>query len=579
MTSLRRALIAIAIAGLAAGLVAGAVVLESDHAREDRTAALILGPLIGWGFIAAGLVAWWRRPENRFGSLMTLLGFAWFAGALAMSDTPAVFIAGVVLGPLPFAVLLHLLLGFPTGRVKGKVARALVALAYFDVCVVLPLGVLFIETHDSSRINCEDCPSNPLLVAENDTIFEVLAALYGIVAILGLLGVAAVLVQRWRAASPAQRRTLGPLYVTGGATIVLTAIVFLVDIASHTVAGIVNVIAVVVLATVPFAFLASLLRNRLARAGAVTEIAASGGEGLRSALANALGDPSLELLYWLPDRGHHVDHHGRPAELPEDGTRGVTRIFHGGECIVTMVHDPLLSEEDELVRAAGDAAAMAIENERLDVELAARVEELKASRARIVEVGLAERRRLERDLHDGAQQRLVALRLQLGMARDSLPADPADADELLEGAMAELDSALEELRELARGIHPAVLADRGLEPALGILARRAPLPVEVTSAPAERLPAPVEAAAYFVVAEALTNVAKYAQASRASVAVERRNGHALVEVRDDGVGGAEVGAGSGLSGLADRLAALDGRLEVDSPAGGGTTVRAAIPCA
>jgi signal transduction histidine kinase len=197
----------------------------------------------------------------------------------------------------------------------------------------------------------------------------------------------------------------------------------------------------------------------------------------------------------------------------------------------------------------------------------------------VVEVGLKERRRLERDLHDGAQQRLVALRLQLRLARDRTGKDPDVAAEMLDGAMAELDSALEELRELARGIHPAVLADRGLEPALSALAGRAPLPVDVAEAPRERLPAPVEAAAYFVVAEALTNVAKYAQATRASVAVERQNGHALVEVRDDGVGGADPSRGSGLTGLRDRLAALDGRLQIESPEGGGTVVRADIPCA
>jgi signal transduction histidine kinase len=257
----------------------------------------------------------------------------------------------------------------------------------------------------------------------------------------------------------------------------------------------------------------------------------------------------------------------------------VTRIEHQGRCVAAIVHDPALDEQPGLVTAAGDAAALALENERLDAELRARVEELQASRARIVQVGLEERRRLERDLHDGAQQRLVALRLQLRLAHDQAAKDPAVTQRMLDGAMTELDEALAELRELARGIHPAVLADRGLEPALSALAGRAPLPVEVKSAPEERLPAPVEAAAYFVVAEALTNVARYAQASRASVAVERRNGHAVVEVRDDGVGGADPTRGTGLVGLQDRLSALDGRLEVESPSGGGTVVRADIPCA
>jgi signal transduction histidine kinase len=194
-------------------------------------------------------------------------------------------------------------------------------------------------------------------------------------------------------------------------------------------------------------------------------------------------------------------------------------------------------------------------------------------------VSMAERRRLERDLHDGAQQRLVALSVQVGLAKRKLHKDPAAAEELLDRAGGELSLALEELRELARGIHPAILTDRGLEPALQALIDRAPLDVELADAPEERLPAAVEAAAYFVVAESLTNVAKYAQAEHATVSVLRQNGHAVVEVRDDGVGGADPAAGTGLSGLADRLTIVDGRLEIVSPPGIGTTVRAQIPCA
>jgi signal transduction histidine kinase len=192
---------------------------------------------------------------------------------------------------------------------------------------------------------------------------------------------------------------------------------------------------------------------------------------------------------------------------------------------------------------------------------------------------MAERRSLERDLHDGAQQRLVALSVQVGLARRKLHKDPAGAEQLLDRAGDELRLALEELRELARGIHPAILTDRGLSPALQALIDRAPLDVELADAPAERLPAPIEAAAYFVVAESLTNIAKYARAEHAAVSVQRQNGHAIVEVRDDGVGGADPDAGSGLRGLAERLTIIDGRLEVVSPPGQGTLIRAQIPCA
>jgi signal transduction histidine kinase len=228
------------------------------------------------------------------------------------------------------------------------------------------------------------------------------------------------------------------------------------------------------------------------------------------------------------------------------------------------------------VSAAGAAAALALENERLDAELRARYEDLRASRARLVDASDAARRRIERDLHDGAQQRFVSLALTLRLARNRLDPD-SEAAGLVDRGLEELDAGLSELRELARGIHPAVLSERGLAPAIESLAARAPVPVEVSVLPAQRLPPPVETAAYFLVAEALTNVARYAQASEADVAVTRENGRAVIEVRDDGVGGADPRSGSGLRGIADRVAALDGRLHVDSPVGGGTVVRAEIP--
>jgi signal transduction histidine kinase len=258
----------------------------------------------------------------------------------------------------------------------------------------------------------------------------------------------------------------------------------------------------------------------------------------------------------------------------------VTEVEREGIRVGAIIHDAALGDEPGLVRAVAASAALALENERLGAELRARLDELQTSRSRLVEVSMFERRRLERDLHDGAQQRLVALSLQLGLAKRRLQeGEQGAAGAMLDAARDELARALEELRELARGIHPAVLTDRGLEPALEALAERAPLPVSLDQMPAERLPAPVEAAAYFVVAEALTNVVKYAEASTAAVRIRRNGSYAVVEVRDDGVGGADPAVGTGLRGLADRLAALDGRLEVHSPPGEGTTVRAEVPCA
>jgi signal transduction histidine kinase len=244
-----------------------------------------------------------------------------------------------------------------------------------------------------------------------------------------------------------------------------------------------------------------------------------------------------------------------------------------------VVHDESLTEERDLLRAVGGAAALTLENERLAAELRARIEELRASRARIVQAGDDERRRVERDLHDGAQQRLVALALNLNLARGSFDRDPDAALELIDDAVKELTETTAELRELARGIHPAILTDRGLDAAVNALAERASLPVEVGAVPAGRLAAPVESTAYFVIAEALTNVARYAQASYAEVDVARDNGTLVVEVRDDGIGGADPDRGSGLRGLGDRVAAVDGQLLVTSEPGAGTVVHAEIPCA
>jgi signal transduction histidine kinase len=225
-----------------------------------------------------------------------------------------------------------------------------------------------------------------------------------------------------------------------------------------------------------------------------------------------------------------------------------------------------------------EADVVAEENVRLDAELHARLEELRESRVRILQAGDAARRKLERDLHDGAQQRLVGLALDLRLAREKLGDDPGAAAAMLDDASAELARATAELRELARGIHPAVLSDRGLQAAVELLADRAPLPVAIDASVDDRLPEPVEAAAYFVVAEALTNVVRHSGADRAEIGIRRDNGRLLVEVSDDGAGGADT-EGSGLRGLADRVAALDGSLQVAGASGGGTTVRADIPLA
>jgi signal transduction histidine kinase len=258
---------------------------------------------------------------------------------------------------------------------------------------------------------------------------------------------------------------------------------------------------------------------------------------------------------------------------PEEGTYDDVVWYLANFVIATVPFAFLLG----LLRTKlSEADVVAAENVRLDAELQARLDDLRESRARIVQAGDAARRKLERDLHDGAQQRLVGLALDLRLAREKLEQDRAAAAEMLDEASSELARATEELRELARGIHPAVLSDRGLEAAVESLAQRVPLAVHIESSLDGRLPRPVESAAYFVISEALTNVVRHSGADRAEIGISRDDGHVLVEVRDDGTGGADP-TGSGLRGLADRVAALDGIFEVNGPVGGGTVVRADIP--
>ena len=484
---LRRALAALAIAGVVMGIFVFVVVAGSDvPAAPPLEAALTF--LVGWSFIGTGLFAWDRRPSNLIGPLMVCAGFTWMLQELANSDIPLVASLGFAADSLPIAFLIHLLIVFPGGRARNRVERFFIGYGYFAGAFVAAVPILFYNP-PSDPDYTGSVSSNPLLITDNlglvNGIFTTLSA----VSIPLIAALIYYLVRRARSADAADRRSQAPFWWAGGATLFLFAATLLTNLGpeSGNYDDVVWYSANFVFATVPFAFLLGLLRTRLSEADVVAE-----------------------------------------------------------------------------------------ENVRLDAELQARLDELRDSRARIVQAGDAARRKLERDLHDGAQQRLVGLALDLRLAREKLEDDPEAAGAMLDEASAELSRATEELRELARGIHPAVLSDRGLEAAVESLAKRAPLPVEIDASLPGRMPGPVESAAYFVVSEALTNVVRHSGADGAAVGIKRDNGHLLVEVRDDGSGGADV-AGSGLSGLADRVAALDGRLQVDDPAGGGTVVRADFP--
>ena len=937
------------LASAAAGAVALAavatwLVLASNH-EDNPEATLAFALTAGLSFVSSGLVALWRRPENRTGALLVAVGYLWFLGALAESNDDWVFTAGIALSSVVFGAFAHLLLAFPWGRLGSRRDLYLVTGTY-ALTLLGGLALVMVEEHPVP--DCATCTST-LAVTDDST---VRAAVELTIAGLALLLVAAILAtvgRRYKRASPALRRVLWPVIVSGGIALLVIVAELVVDVFSTRAADPLSFVFIAAFSAVPIAFLAGVLRARLARS-AVGELLldlTAGGASLRDALARALHDPSLDIVYWLPQRGDFVWHDGTPF-VDEGGPRTARYVEHNGERVAALLHDPSLADEPELVDAVAVAAGLWLANERLQADLRAQVdfletivstapsllmsvdldgritnlnpacerasgyddiedvrhqyvwdvfisaedreevrerfladpehlpavyenafvnrrgeelviawstaplhdehgdvrniicggldvterkrrelelarerdflrtvadatpsllvvvddegtvvgnsvnrgfertigwteeemlgrsilslfredesyfarlgiasafngvdpaerisrwctrsgderviawtatpivdgegrslalvvgadvtererreaelrsseerlraaieaspvaiveyalddtitrwnpaaerifgwsaeeviggtakhqppqraaelaglfarvragevymgveslrirkdgslidveisaapirdaegnvvshmalfadiserkrqqEEVRASRSRIVQAADEARRVLERNLHDGAQQRLVALSLSLRLAQTRITADPVAAEAILESSRDELALAIEDLRELARGIHPAVLTDRGLEAAVTTLAGRSPVPVEV-SIPPERLPGSVEAAAYYVVAEALTNVAKYAQASVAHVRVSRDNGRAFVEVSDDGVGGADATTGSGLRGLADRVAALDGTLDVESPHGGGTRIRAELP--
>ena len=330
---------------------------------------------------------------------------------------------------------------------------------------------------------------------------------------------------------------------------------------------------------IPIGYFVGLAWARLRRSGVsslVVDLQEGGASTLRARLARTLGDPSLEVAYWIGDGHGWVDGDGNPVVLPEPGGRAVTQVTASGAPVAAFVHDPALLEDPDLVRSVAATAGLVLENERLAAEVRAQLAEVRASRARIVEATDAERQRLERDLHDGAQQRLVGLSLKLRLAQTRM--DDPDAVATLAGAQDDLEQALAELREFARGIHPTVLREDGLDAAVESLARRSPVPVEISGSAGGRLATNIELAAYFFVSEALTNVAKHAHATHARVMLGCNRSTLRIAVTDDGIGGADASGGSGLRGLTDRLAAVDATLTVTSDRSGGTTLVAEIPC-
>ena len=463
------------------------------------------------------------------------------------------------------AILLTFLSG---GRLRTRMDRFLVGAVAVDLLVVTPLSLMFAAVDGNLLLVRPDAQ----IAGAVDTVYRALNLPLSVV-------VAGVVATRWRRASWPGRRALLPS-VAGSVWLLCFMAVLTAGLVGLRLPQAVFWILALSVVVVPVAFLTGLLRSRLARGGLVELLRgmrAMHPAELRSALARALGDPALVIAYPVAGSSAFVDAEDRPVALPADGDRSVAPVKRDGELVAALIYDRSLDDDPELVEAVGGAAAIALENQQLHAEAENRLAEVRASRERVISAGDAERRRIERNLHDGAQQRLVTLALQLSLIGRRIRDDPSDAERLVTSASDELAQSLEELRELARGIHPAAL-DQGLDVALDALARRSEVPTTVSYEPGPRLPEPVAFAAYFVASEALANVAKYAHASAATVSLRRTATGVVVEITDDGVGGADPARGSGLRGLADRVEALDGRLTVSSPPGAGTVIAAEMPC-
>jgi signal transduction histidine kinase len=558
----------------AVAATAGAVALARGDARAQSTVLAVTTIVAGCTFVAGGIVAWLRRPANLTGPLMMATGFLLFANSMAQAQQSLPFTIGLVIGAVPAAVVAHLVLAFPDGRLHSGAERLVAAAAYV---VVMPLQIAMLMFMGFENVSGCPCPDNLLLIRDAPGIHSALMGSQRVLTVAVAVALAVLLGQRWRAASGPLRRAIAPvLWATFVTTVFLAASTLTTGAPSRALGA----AARIAVAAVPIAYLLGLYSARIARVGVsdlVVELGRLPGPGqLRVALARALHDPSLELAYWIPESGTYVGIDGQPVTVAATPGRTVTVLDRGGRRVAALVHDRALDENRDLLDAVGSAAGLALENERLQAELRAQLEELRDSRARIVDAGDTARRRLERNLHDGAQQRLVALSVALGLAETKLDTDPQRAAAMLAAARQELAVALAELRELARGLHPAILG-RGLAVALDGVAERSPVPVDLRVEDGERPPASVEAAAYYVVVEALTNVARYAQAGAATVRVSREVGYLRVDVSDDGIGGATIRTGSGLEGLRDRVEAIGGRLELRSPPGAGTRVLAHLP--
>jgi signal transduction histidine kinase len=548
----------------------------------------------GLAFVFAGLIGWSLRPQNRVGLLMMGVGVGLLSGDSALINAamhvwyPFTIVLAVGLSTVTAlwaVVLIHLLLVFPSGRLVSRLDRIVVQSFYAVVPIVALLSsVAFIVVAGPWQSHSITEP--PINAVYMDAVFAVGGYIYFSCLLIGT----GLVIRRWFIAGRARRRSLSPLFWP------MVPIAFLSLLSTGMIVGaghlsppvVVSVLTGIspwFLVALPVGFLIGLLRSGLDMSSVGDLVVKlSGGlapEQLQPALAQSLHDPSLQVAYWLPDKGWFADLEGSRVELPtSDSERAASVMGDPDGPVAALLYDSSLVHEVQLVDTAAAAVRMALENARLQVQLRAQLEEMRQSRARLVEAADIERQRVERDLHDGAQQQLVTLLLSLQATKaEALRHNDPETARQVDANLVELKQALDELRELAHGIHPTILTQAGLVPAIRSLTERCPIPIDVRGDLGEvRLAQPLEATLYFVVSEAITNAVKHSKARRMCVSLERHAGLAAIDVADDGVGGADLSRGSGLRGLSDRVAAVGGRLVVNSDRQSGTTIHAEVPC-
>jgi signal transduction histidine kinase len=579
-------LVALALAGAAATAVAAELAYGGASSRPGLTAVargLSVGVPIG-----VGLYAWYRGENRRFGILLMAAGAGWFVTTLAESDSSVAYTVGRTAGWVVEVLIVYLVLAFPSGRLRERVDRQLAGAMAVAAAVLFLPQLLLAETFSvpSQFTSCvRDCPDNALFVFETEPAFvqSVMRPLGAVLVLAVMIGVVLRLRGRMRHSTALTRMTLAPVF----AIAMVRAAALGVAIVGRELdpdAWPIEAAAWFLALTVPaiaLAFLAGLVGWRLYGERALRRLAAClrsppDAPMLRRAFAEAFDDPTVEILFPAGDRW--IDCWGQTVEPPTGGGRALSEVRQNGALVAAIVHDEGLRQRPELVEAGVSMAAVVLENQRLVAAAEASTRELRLSRARIATGAEQERRRIERDLHDGAQQRLVALRIELELAEDVVRADPERGVERLRQFEHDVEETLDELRDLAHGVYPPVLADRGLDEALRSVALRSTVRVDFVTHGVGRYSTEIEGAVYFCIREALQNAQKHAAGARRIVVTLDAGTRAELRfsVRDDGAGAADIVAGAGITNMRDRLAAIGGEVDVTSTPGVGTVVRGRV---